>query len=59
MIRFRRKTTADSKADALAAARKATASARREQRKLERFKRGKQSNPARRMTPHQWIGGGS
>ncbi|GAB2861716.1 hypothetical protein [Nocardioides pacificus] len=55
---FRRRAAATSKAEALAAAREATARARREKRKLERYRAKKQANPADRMTTNQRIGSG-
>ncbi|GAB3025495.1 hypothetical protein GCM10011376_11570 [Nocardioides flavus (ex Wang et al. 2016)] len=55
---FRRRAKASSKEEALAEARKATARLRGEKRSLERYRARKQANPADRMTPHQWLGGG-
>lgn len=56
---FRRRSTATSKEAALAEAREAAASARKEKAKLERYRAKKQAEPADKMTTNQWLGGGS
>ena len=48
-----------SKEMALAEAREAAASARREKAKLERYRAKKQAAPADNMTTNQWLAGGS
>lgn len=55
----RRRSDTTSKASALAAARKATRDLRRTDAKVRRHQAGKQENPTERMTPNQWIAGGS
>lgn len=44
---------------ALARARRAAARIRRDQAEVERYRDGKQANPAETMTTNQWLGGGS
>lgn len=56
---FRRRRKAQTRAEALAAARKATARVRRDAEDLERWRDGKQSSPQTTMTQNQWLGGGS
>jgi hypothetical protein len=53
---FRRRAKAQTKAEALAEARKATARLRRDAEDLERYRTGKQPNPQTKMTTNQWIG---
>jgi hypothetical protein len=53
---FRRRAKAQTKAEALAEARKATARLRRDAEDLERYRKGKQPNPQTKMTTNQWIG---
>ncbi len=56
---FRRRSSSPSKEAALTEARKATAKVRRENARAERYRAGKQPNPADKVTTNQWIGGGS
>jgi hypothetical protein len=56
---FRRRRAGDDKQAALAEARRAIASLRREKAEIERYRAGKQAQPVERMTTNQWIGGGS
>lgn len=51
-----RRGAVSAKEAALAEARKATARARRENEKAERYRANKQGQPADRMTTNQWIG---
>ena len=55
----RRRPARASKAAALATARKATAQLRRTNARARRYQARKQANPADRMTPNQWAGGGN
>lgn len=43
---------------ALAEARRAIARMRRQKAEVERYRAGKQSEPATTMTTNQWLGGG-
>ncbi|MBS2936731.1 hypothetical protein KDN32_03125 [Nocardioides sp. J2M5] len=54
----RRRRRAATKEEALAEARRAVDSLRRDQADLERYRSGKQSEPADRMTQNQWLGSG-
>jgi hypothetical protein len=56
---FRRRARGTAKEEALAEARKATASLRRRNAEAERYRAGKQANPQEQMTTHQWLAGGS
>jgi hypothetical protein len=61
-IRFRRSApahspTGQSKQEALAEARKATARLRRTFRRARRYQSGKQDDPIEQMTPNQYLGG--
>ena len=54
---FRRRPAVSEKEAALVEAHKAIARLRREKAKVERYRAGKQSDPATRTTSNQWLGG--
>ena len=55
---FRRRSRTPSKVEALAEARKATARLRADAEDLERYRQGKQADPATQMTQNQRLGAG-
>ena len=55
---FRRRSRKPSKAEVLAEARKATARLRADTEDLERYRQGKQADPATQMTQNQRLGAG-
>lgn len=55
---FRRRRSQTSKQDALAEARKAARRVRVERASLERYRAGKQADPATHMTQNQRLGSG-
>ena len=55
---FRRRSRKPGKAEILAEARRATARLRRDAEDLERYRQGKQGDPATQMTQNQRLGAG-